>query len=500
MDSLDNNCKRLFSLACDGHLAAPELAALQEQLRQSPEMRASYLAYAGMHADLFGAVRLARVRDNILREIKRPETPVSPHRGRSVSAWSVIGMALAACLLAGFVLRGGDGRGSGVAVAAVNRWPGVVATVKRVESVVWADGAKALRVDETLQSGNVVKFEGGLLEVEFRQGAIVVLEGPAHFVPIDANQGTLYAGKLAAVAPSWATGFRVATPKFEVIDHGTEFAITVGGDESDPLVNVVVTEGEVEVLSPNQKHDGRRLFAGEGVRSTGDDVDHHESEAARLLTEKLPSRPELKNTVVVGDRWHDWRAGVEGKPRHEGPWRYYTNADGPFGEPKLYAELLWDSRSASYRPADFRSVPETSQYVRVHRDGGHPGKGREQAEDGLDHYSIAGFTVPEDGVYRIESGWLERHDTKRWDIDRVVDIAAHINDGPILFQRFCNRSGYVSFRGPLGNLKAGDTVYVGVGPNGVDHGDRFRWGFYIVRETNTPKAAAAPDGSGPPSA
>ncbi len=489
MERLDTSSQRLFSLACEGGLSDPEFAALQERIRQSPELRVQYLAYAGMHADLFGAVRLERVRDSILREIERPETTASLRRTRPAAAWYAVGLAIAACLLAGFFVRGKADRGPAGAVAAVDRWPGVVATVKRIDSVVWADGAKALRVDETLQSGNVVKFNGGLLEVEFRQGAIVVLEGPAHFVPIDANQGTLYAGKLAAVAPSWATGFRVSTPKFEVIDHGTEFAITVGGDASDPLVNVVVTEGEVEVVSPNEKNDGRRLFAGEGVRSTGDDTDHHESEAARLLTEKLPNRPELKNTVVVGDRWHDWLAGDAGKPRHEGPWRYYTNAEGPFGEPKLYSELVWDAKSSSYRPADFERGPAAHQYVRVHRDGGHPGKGREQAEDGLDHYSIVGFTVPEDGVYRIESGWLERHDSKRWDIDRVVDIAAHVNDGPILLHKFCNRTGYVPFRGSLGVLQAGDTVYVGVGPNGVDHGDRFRWGFYIVRETGAEKAA-----------
>lgn len=492
MQSLDPSCQRLFSLACDGRLSASDFAEFQQRLRQSPELCASYLSYAGMHADLFGAVRLARVRKSIVKEIERPQAKVSLLRGRTMAAWSIVGAAIAACLLVGLYLQEQGDRSPASGATAADRWPGVIATIKKVDSVVWADGAQALNVDETLQSGSVVKFDDGLIEVEFRQGAIVVLEGPAHFVPIDANQATLYAGKLAAVAPSWATGFRVATPKFEVIDHGTEFAITVGGDESDPLVNVVVTEGEVEVLSPNQKHDGRRLFAGEGVRSTGDDVNRNESETARLLTEKLPDRPELKNTVVVGDRWHDWRKGEAGKPCREGAWRYYTNDKAPFGESKLYSELLWDASTKSYRPVDHRQREEKNQYVRVHRDGGHPGKGHEQAKDNLDHYSIAGFEVPEDGVYRIESGWLERHDTKRWDIDRVVDIAAHVNEGPLLFQSFCDRSGYVPFRGSLGRLKAGDMIYVGVGPNGVDHGDRFRWGFYVVRETQSKKSDDSP--------
>lgn len=493
MNGFDAHHQRLFSRACDGQLTDSEHAELQQLLRKSPELRANYLVYAGMHADLYGAVRLSKVRENIVQEIEQGAVTIATPHQKRLNVGTILSLAIAATLLIGFLVQRDGGLRQGDAVAVldqVDEWPGVVATIKRVDSVIWSENATPFVVDETLNSGNVLKFEGGLLEVEFRQGAIVVLEGPAHFVPNDANHATLYAGKLAAIAPPWATGFRVATPKLDVVDHGTEFAITVGGDASDPHVDVVVTEGEVEVLTPDRQKDGRRLFAGEGVRSTGEDVSLHDTETARQLTEKLPNRPELKNTTVVGDRWYDWRPGVEGEPRREGDWRYFTNQNGPFEASDKYTELVWHSETQSYRPADHDKHPARDKYVRVHREGGHPGKGSEQSDDKLDHYSIAGFIVPEDGVYRIEAGWLERHDTHRWDQDRVLDIAAHVNNGPVLFRAVCNRSGFVAFRGPLGSLRAGDMIYVGVGPNGVDFGDRFRWGFYVVREDREKMAAA----------
>jgi hypothetical protein len=270
----------------------------------------------------------------------------------------------------------------------------------------------------------------------------------------------------------------------DVIDHGTEFAVSVGATTDAPLVNVVVTEGVVEVLQGADGQNGKRLHAGQGVRSDGQPTDQREDAAARKLTEHLPKRPEIKNAEVVAYRWEDWPIGVEGKPRRAGAWRYYTNSRGPFGEPDLYDELIWDGQSKSYRSPGWKSGSENDKHVRVHRDGGHPGKGSDQSEDRINHYSITAYIVPQDGRYRIESGWLERPEPARWDLDHVLDIAVNVNDGPMLVLKDCNRSCYATFSGSLGKLRAGDVIYAGVGPSGVDYNDRFRWGFFIVREVD----------------
>lgn len=498
---------RLFDAACTGRLDEPAHAELQQLLRESPEARQRYLDYTALHADLFGAVRTARVRERVEQMLDEERTPAavaalsarrSPSRRRPVITLAAA-LATAAALL--LILRA-EPEQVGDVIAAndnavevldgvradeeIETWPGLIARINRVEKVRWEAEARQFREDELVAAGQSVAIDAGLVEIEFRQGAVVVLEGPAHLIASDANSASLLSGKLAAVAPPWATGFRVDTPGVDVVDHGTEFAVSVSGDDKNAQVNVVVTEGEVEVLKDEQLAGGRRLKAGEGVQSADGEVAEGDDAEARQLTRHLPDRPELKNAVVVADRWADWSPGEDGEPNREGGWRYYTNTGGAFGNPASYEELVWHAETWAFRPADLVTDPWMNQFVRVHREGGHPGKGHDQIEDEIDRYSITGFVVPEGGVYRIEAGWLERRWARRWDRDEVMDIAIHVNNEPIVMREMCNRDCFVSFRQELGKLAAGDMVYVGVGPNGADFNDKFRWGFVVVRETEPP--------------
>ena len=67
------------------------------------------------------------------------------------------------------------------------------------------------------------KLKVGLAQVEFLQGASVVLEGPVEFSTENPNEGSLLKGKLRAVVPKVATGFAINLPKGRVIDLGTDF-------------------------------------------------------------------------------------------------------------------------------------------------------------------------------------------------------------------------------------------------------------------------------------
>lgn len=491
----------LYDAVCSGQLDAEARGRLQALLRESEPARRRYLDYVALHSDLFGAVRVARVRQELIalmesESVVPRETPARLNViGRNAARhwrWPVTAAALAASILilvqVTGVMRIADDSERKPLVAEsdpadADRWPGLVAQINRIESVVWTPGAQQLAPTEMLSVGSEVSIDGGLVEIEFRQGAVVVLEGPARLIAESANSANLLRGKLAAVAPPWATGFRVDTPGPDIVDHGTEFAVSVAGGSDTPKVNVVVTEGEVEVLPDSKQVKGRRLRAGQGVRSSGAQLEDGDDVAARELTKMLPKRPEFKNAVLVANRWAEWSPGSEGQPCREGRWRYYTNVGGPFGDPTCYVELVWDQPSHAYRHPQHGSQLNEFYYVRAHREGGHPGKGNTQSRDKLDHYSITAYTVPEEGVYRLEAGWLERRWARRWDQDHVMDIAVHVNDREVSMRDYCDRSSFVSFRKPLGMLQAGDTIYVGVGPNGVDHDDKFRWGYYIVRES-----------------
>ncbi len=483
----------LFDRACAGELSPNDDAQLAELLRTSPSARQQYLAYAALHADLHSAVRLSRIREKLLVEIADRSTPAE--KKAAARRWSrlVAPFALAASVAIALVVA--NNRGKRTSGEEFTPWPGSVAVVSRIEAVKWSTDAPVRKVDQILQAGEALRFDSGVVEVEFHQGAVVVLEGPADFVCEDPNHGTLNAGKLAAVAPPWALGFRVATPKFDVVDHGTEFSVSVDHSGADPLVNLVVTEGEVEVVESEHFEPGHRLRAGEGVRSTGELANAEDDLEARKLTAKLPEQRNLNPSVVVGDRWHDWTAGFDGAPQRDGAWRHFTNSAAPFGEPAGYTELVWNEEEDCYLPPLDQRQADREGYVKVHRSGGHPGKGREQSVDGLDHYSITGFIVPEDGVYRLEAGWLERKEANRWDLDDVLDVAVHVNDQPVVLRETCSHTQFMRFRGSLGDLKAGDVIYVGVGPNGVDHSDRFRWSFSVVRELETEESTTSVGGA-----
>ncbi len=198
-------------------------------------------------------------------------------------------------------------------------------------------------VDHILKLGDKIQIESGLLEIEFRDGAVVVLKGPAHLVAVAGNRAELFSGQLAAFAPPWAKGFRVDTPGLGVIDHGTRFAVRVDTTAAKPAVDVLVAEGEVEILEGSEATEGRRLFAGQGVRSDGRELNQDNDDNVMDLVAELPKELKGRDVVVAGDRWRDWQPGESGQPNRKGPWRYFTNVDGPFGEPSFYQELLWKS-------------------------------------------------------------------------------------------------------------------------------------------------------------
>ena len=497
----DEELFSLFHRVCQDATDQQAQEELYKVLKTVPDAPQMYLRYMSMHADLYSSVRLVHLRSNLVEQITEERVVATELGTAELSAaesspvesgakfgapW--LGRFAAMFVMAASLLLALSWWPLGEPVSedqdTVAYWPRAIAVCNRAIEVDWGKDEQ-LRPGGALTLNQDIRFRSGLVEIEFRQGALVVLEGPARLVVHDENRATLFEGSLAAVAPPWATGFRIDTPTLKVIDHGTKFAVSVNRRDGKADVKVVVEEGEVEVASQSDSGAGQRLFAGQGIHAEGESISQlDKQEDGQRLTDQLPHREEYYNGLVVADRWRDWVPGKPGLPNREGNWRHYTNERGSFGNPGTYKELLWNAEKEAYSPEGRIDWPKSSPFgfVKVHRDGGHPGKGRDQTDDAFDRYSITAFVVPEEGSYRLEAGWLERRHITRWDLDRVLDVAVHVNDGPILFQEYCNHESFMRFRGELGQLKAGDVIYVGVGPNGVDHSDRFRWGFVIVRD------------------
>jgi ferric-dicitrate binding protein FerR (iron transport regulator) len=104
-----------------------------------------------------------------------------------------------------------------------------------------ADSEYRPDLQEPIRPGKL-KLKSGLAQIEFLQGAYVVLEGPVEFELKTSNEGNLHYGKLRANVPQVAVGFTIDTPRGKVVDLGTEFGLNV---KKDGITEIYVYVGKV---------------------------------------------------------------------------------------------------------------------------------------------------------------------------------------------------------------------------------------------------------------
>ena len=185
-----------FDRICSCDIDAEALAELQMVLRTQPDAQAMFLQYMLMHAGaVSGAVRLSRVRKIFESEVQL-RVDATPTLRTHAKRWGTRLVPILAIAAAVLLLLWPTGPPQAEPIL---NWPDAVATLNRVEGVVWSETGSQYDVTSILTSGNSLQFLSGLVELELRQGAVVVLEGPAHLVVDDVNRATLLDGKLAAV-------------------------------------------------------------------------------------------------------------------------------------------------------------------------------------------------------------------------------------------------------------------------------------------------------------
>jgi Concanavalin A-like lectin/glucanases superfamily/FecR protein len=135
-----------------------------------------------------------------------------------------------------------------------------VAVLTRAVNVEWE--SLELPPGSPLSPG-LLKLKSGMAQIEFYQGARVLLEGPVEFELISSGEATCMKGKLSAQVPPQAKGFRINTPKGTIVDLGTEFGLDVGVGAAE----VHVFKGEVELHTAAEKM--RSLKEGQAVSFDG---------------------------------------------------------------------------------------------------------------------------------------------------------------------------------------------------------------------------------------
>src|SRR5207245_6588511 len=100
-----------------------------------------------------------------------------------------------------------------------------VALLRHAPGAVW-DSPDPPRAGAALPRGRL-RLKSGYAHIQFYSGATVILEGPAGFWLTSRTAAYCASGKLRAIVPSQAEGFRIGTPTVEVVDRGTEFGLRV---------------------------------------------------------------------------------------------------------------------------------------------------------------------------------------------------------------------------------------------------------------------------------
>lgn len=256
---MNEEIEKLIFRAIDGAISPSEFNRLQDVLEVDEDARVFYSRMLSLDQSVSDIAESARG-----EAVDRPEVhwnslagvdseTDSSLRGHLLTYISIAASAAVLTTLAFYVTRPWSGpeivRVREVEVAPLNSQKNRVAeVVQRIDCVL--ENEKWSTADSYFEPGQSIILLDGVVVVEFRKGARVTLEGPANLEFLSDNSGFLQSGKLTAVVPDSALGFEILTPSGRLIDHGTEFGVSVdpNGD-----TETHVFKGEVELISSRSK-------------------------------------------------------------------------------------------------------------------------------------------------------------------------------------------------------------------------------------------------------
>lgn len=259
-------------------LSEPEIRRLNDLLRHDDKARSFLLAYGSIHAR-FSWEYGPTLADKPLAQFSRAEDEAGrprPNRSNQEASgfnwldWFSQRRPLLVRL--GWVFA--------VLVLVVGVWvmrtlrpsqPESLAIVTRCLGAQTADSRGAFQTGQRLGPGRLA-LEAGAVEVTIRNGARILLEGPATLELLTPMRAYLQAGRAVVHVPKTAAGFVLETRDASVLDVGTEFGVKVGPDRG---TEVQVYQGSVFTSAKSaggRTNSPQRLLAGSAARINPDAV------------------------------------------------------------------------------------------------------------------------------------------------------------------------------------------------------------------------------------
>jgi hypothetical protein len=276
----------LIDAYLDGALALEEKAELERMLLESDAARRQFWQRTSLHGWSHAAAKMNYGASPI--PARQPKTKPNPYRAALEQAigwvrwvrrhaWAT-GLATACvAALAGWYVMSRPMADDGIDdFDLADETPDEAATVRSVAmlthgaSLVWDDEKADLEIGAQLQPGPL-RLKSGVAEIEFYNGARLVLEGPAEMELISPMEVRLQSGKLKARVPEPAHGFQVhLNDGATITDLGTEFGVN---EVAAQVPQVHVFQGKVEVaVAPEAKKPVQLLIQGQSVEVQANEI------------------------------------------------------------------------------------------------------------------------------------------------------------------------------------------------------------------------------------
>lgn len=385
--------ERLVSEKCNGSLGAEGLDELHALLDESPELRAAYWHFIGLHIDLHWLLTDREIKEDKLAELfpneavaetrlaeraaeQAPPLANALWRGAAIAAGLMLAVTTGLSLwlwsdhqaaqpvaesASEFPLHASPDSKEDLQEPSLQQAPQPVLAdvqlVSLVEGSHWHCGRPGSRNPEGMEYGDTVWAEEGVIEMRLAAGAVGVLRAPVILQLVRGDRVRLLHGRIMVNAPEQTNGFTVETPSAEVVDQGTLFSVEAAEEGTD----LVVFGGKVDLNIPHafpedgsSQADTVQLVTGEAVHV---DSDGTLSRIMSVLSSTDPMRPDAASRTPVIE-------SVADNNRHDDHWDFYEIVSGGMGEDApAYVDRFHEWNGAT--PEGMPSYLVGGDYVKV---------------------------------------------------------------------------------------------------------------------------------------
>lgn len=236
MNTAPESPESLIAAYLDGSIHPEALERLNDLLIADAHFRAAFLETAQLHAELTTGLNESLFAESPPAPSPQPVatpapattyTPPRPAARQSLAPWLAAAAVVALVgVIAWWPLRPAA---SPDITASETPSGSSVAIVIAATNARWINDARPFDVGAAVRPG-LFELHSGSVTLGFDSGVRLALEAPAALRIVSDMQVDLIHGRLAAQVPPSGRGFEVNTQSMEVIDLGTNFAVTAWKD------------------------------------------------------------------------------------------------------------------------------------------------------------------------------------------------------------------------------------------------------------------------------